>query len=121
MKRKYAVLILVITTLTGCSTKHIRPEVSLENTTLEQFEKDLLVCQQKAEQAQSGMIKSAVVGALVGSAIASLTGGDTKETAMAAAGGAAAGAAVDAVVSGSDSAEDTVRQCLTERGYQILD
>lgn len=115
--------ILVISTslfLAACSTTNIRPTVSLENKSVEQYEKDLLLCQQKAENEQSKMIKSAVIGAVITSAITSLTGGDTKEAAVAAAGGAAAGVAVDAVTSGIESAEDYIKGCLAEQGYQII-
>ncbi len=118
--KKISIAISIIVMLSACSTTNIRPNVSLENKTAEQYEKDLLVCQQKAEKEQSKMVKFAVVGAVVSSAITSLTGGDTKDAALAAAGGAAAGVAVDAVATGIESAEDQIKDCLAERGYQLI-
>jgi uncharacterized protein YcfJ len=118
--KKILISALVVMLLGACSTANIRPTVSLENKTAEQYEKDLLVCQQKAESEQSKMVKYAVIGAVVSSAITSLTGGDTKDAALAAAGGAAAGVAVDAVATGIESAEDQIKDCLAERGYQLI-
>jgi outer membrane lipoprotein SlyB len=101
----------------GCAGKS-KPIIDPASVDMEQYEIDLAECEQIAEQVDQQAGTSAAGGAIIGGLIGAITGDSTR---------AARGAGVGAVVGGAKGAGSTnkeisrvVKNCLRNRGYEIL-
>jgi hypothetical protein len=85
------------------------------------YEDDLANCQSYAHQVSPGRSAAAgaVIGAVFGAAFAAALGGDRWLIEHVAASGAVQGAAVGAG-SGAGTQVDIIRNCMSERGYAVL-
>ena len=113
-------LLLALAT-SACAT--YRPVVdtrSLDDPGL--YEDDLADCQSYARQLSPGRSAAAgaAIGAVLGAAFAAALGGDRWLIEHVAASGAVHGAAAGAG-SGAATQVDVIRNCMSERGYVILD
>ena len=121
------ILIYFFLVTIGCSTTtNYRPVVYPENVTMSQYEKDLAECkaisQQKSPvgEGAKGTAIGAATGALLGLGIGSLTGDAGKGAAIGAGSGALAGAAGGGA-KGLSEQKKIIRNCMTQKGYKILD
>jgi uncharacterized protein YceK len=109
-------LILVVLVISGCSSI---PPVDPKQTNMAQYERDFEYCEYIASQ-HAGVEQSASAGLLVGAGLmaagSAILGGDvTQWAALGGMTGAAHGAG-----HGYLKKDSIIRDCLTNRGYQIL-
>ena len=117
MKRiMYWFTLLGIVAAVGCAGS--KPIIDSAGIDMEQYEIDLAECEQISEQVEQKAGESAAGGAIVGGLIGAITGDIT---------GVVKGAGVGAVVGGAKGTSDTttekervVKNCLRNRGYEIL-
>lgn len=126
-KRLAVILICFFLMTLGCSTTtDYRPVVYPENVKMDQYEKDLAECkaisQQKSpvKEGAKGTAIGAAAGALLGLGIGSLAGEAGKGAAIGAGAGALAGAAGGGA-KGLSEQKKIIRNCMTQKGYKILD
>jgi len=106
--------------LNGCAS--YRPLVDARSVSSPQrYEKDLRECQHYAAQVSPGQsaVAGALFGALLGAAISGALGGDRYITEHVAVAGAVQGAANGAVGS-ADAQVQIIRDCMSDRGYDVL-
>lgn len=107
--------------LQGCAS--YRPLVDARSVSNPQrYEQDLRECQHYAAQVSPGQsaVAGALFGALLGAAISGALGGDRYVTEHVAAAGAVQGAA-NGAVGGADAQVQIIRNCMSDRGYDVLD
>jgi hypothetical protein len=107
--------------LNGCAT--YRPVVDQRSVSSpRQYEQDLRDCQGYAAQVGPGQSAAAgaLFGALLGAAISGALGGNRYVTEHVAAVGAVQGAA-NGAVGGADAQVQIIRNCMSDRGYAVLD
>ena len=114
MKTRISLLLVLFTV--GCSSI---PPVDPEKTNMEQYKRDFEYCEFVASK-HAGVEQSASAGLLVGAGVmaagSAILGGDV--TQWAALGGLAGG--VQGAGHGYLKKDSIIRDCLTNRGYQIL-
>jgi hypothetical protein len=113
-------ILLLLLATTACAT--YRPIVdtrNIDDPVL--YEDDLVDCQSYAHQVSPARSAAAgaVIGALFGAAFAAALGGDRWLVEHVAASGAVQGAAVGAG-SGAGTQVDIIRNCMSDRGYAVL-
>lgn len=121
--RSGVAILASVTLLGGCAStgtgSNFRPIVDSKGVDLNRYEADLQECQAYAKSSPNAG-KSGAGGAAVGAALGlalALIGGDKK---LASAGtGAVIGGAAGAAA-GEGSQRDIIRNCLTGRGYKVL-
>ena len=108
----------VIVLAAGCAASQSKPIIDTAGVDMAQYDQDVAECEQIAQQVETKTGSSAARGAVIGGVIGAIVG-DT-ETAMQAAGvGAVSGGAKGD--SATQREKDTVvKNCLQNRGYQIL-
>ena len=119
-------LTLLLVALAGCATAPgaplLRQGVIVDQKGIDPvaYAADLQDCQAYAEQVAMGqdVAVNAVGGAVLGGALGAARG-STKDARRAATAGAAIGA-TKGVVDALESKDDVVRNCLTGRGYRVL-
>lgn len=109
--------------LSGCATSgaNYRPMVDTKGVDMNRFEADLGECRQYAAQvagAAENAAAGAVVGALFGAILASAAG-DKYDRGATARVGAVSGAAAGGV-EGEKDQRNIIRNCLSGRGYRVL-
>jgi uncharacterized protein YcfJ len=108
--------------LTGCAAQQPgrAPIVDMKGVDPVQYEEDLAVCKQYAEQV--GVAKDTATGALVGAAIGGLAGAaaDDSDAAKRAAGVGAVVGGAHGAFSGIEERDRVIRSCLRNRGYVVL-
>lgn len=107
--------------LNGCAS--YRPLVDARSVSSPQrYEQDLRECQHYAAQVSPGQsaVAGALFGALLGAAISGALGGDRYVTEHVAAAGAVQGAA-NGAAGGADAQVQIIRNCMSDRGYDVLD
>lgn len=115
---KRIALTIGIVLITGCAAHNSKPVIDPAGVDMAQFEVDVGECEQIATQVEQKSGESAAEGAVVGGLIGAIVGGGDS---------AIEGAAVGAVAGGARGSSDTqqeestvVKNCLRNRGYQIL-
>jgi len=85
-----------------------------------QYERDLEECKAYREQLKTGKTvgKSAAFGAVVGAAIGAALGDSESAIKLAGAGAAQGGAG--GAIEGDRNKDDIVKNCLSQRGYRVL-
>ncbi len=119
-------LTLLLAALAGCATAPsaplLRQSVIVDQKGVDPvaYAADLQDCQAYAEQVAMGqeVAVNAVGGAVLGGALGAATG-STKDARRASTAGAAIGA-TKGVADALESKDDVVRNCLTGRGYRVL-
>ncbi len=113
----YFITLLGIVVAAGCASKS-KPIIDPASVDMEQYNIDLAECEQIAEQVDQKAGASAAGGAIIGGLIGAITGDTTR---------AVKGAGAGAVVGGAKGAGSTnkeksrvVKNCLRNRGYEIL-
>jgi hypothetical protein len=117
MKRiMYCITLFGIVVAAGCAGS--KPIIDSAGIDMEQYNTDLAECEQISEQVEQKAVKGAAGGAIVGGLIGAITGSSTR---------AVTGAGVGAVIGGakgtgatSKEKERVVKNCLRNRGYEIL-
>jgi hypothetical protein len=107
--------------LNGCAS--YRPLVDARSVSSPQrYERDLRECQHYAAQVSPGQsaVAGALFGALLGAAISGALGGDRYVTEHIAAAAAVQGAA-NGAAGGADAQVQIIRNCMNDRGYDVLD
>lgn len=120
--RGLSATLMIATVLTGCAAQQAGrdPIVDMKGVDPVQYEEDLAVCKQYAEQV--GVARDTATGALVGAAIGGLAGAaanDSDSAKRAAGVGAVVGGAHGAF-SGIEERDRVIRSCLRNRGYAVL-
>lgn len=114
----YLVTIITITFAAGCAANRSKPIIDPASVDMEQYEFDLVECEQIAEQVEQKAGSSAVGGALVGGVIGAIVGDSNSVRRSAGVGGVLGG------VKGAGATERersrVVKNCLRNRGYTIL-
>ena len=119
MARYPTCLTIAALLLLGCCASHSsKPVIDPAGVDMAQYEIDVAECEQVAEQVDQKAGERAAEGAVVGAAIGAIFGGTD---------GALKGAGAGAVGGGAGGAADTekekstvVKNCLRNRGYQVL-
>ncbi|MEN9806691.1 MAG: hypothetical protein RL756_1211 [Pseudomonadota bacterium] len=108
--------------LSGCAAQQPGrdPIVDMKGVDPAQYEEDLAVCKQYAEQV--GVARDTATGALVGAAIGGLAGAaaDDSDSAKRAAGVGAVVGGAHGAFSGIEERDRVIRSCLRNRGYAVL-
>jgi uncharacterized protein YcfJ len=108
--------------LSGCAAQQPGrdPIVDMKGVDPVQYEEDLAVCKQYAEQV--GVARDTATGALVGAAIGGLAGAaaDDSDSAKRAAGVGAVVGGAHGAFSGIEERDRVIRSCLRNRGYAVL-
>lgn len=120
MKLLACVGLSAITLLNGCAS--YRPLVDARSVSSRpRYDQDLRDCQRYAAQVSPGQSAAAgaLFGALLGAAISGALGGGRYATEHFAAAGAVQGAA-NGAVGGADAQVQIIRDCISERGYTVL-
>ena len=111
------IALLCITVVAGCANSS-KPIIDPAGIDIEQYDIDLAECEQISEQVEQKTGEGAIGGAVIGGLIGVITGNSA---------GAVKGAGVGAVVGGakgtgttSKEKERVVKNCLRNRGYQVL-
>ena len=116
-------VIVLTVLLTGCAS--YRPIVDTQNVDLNNYEADLIQCQQyakginPAESALGGALAGATFGAAIGAIAGAFTGDVGRGAAVMASLTGAQGAAQGAA-SGAETQKTIIRRCLAGRGYSVL-
>lgn len=102
----------------GCAS--YRPVVDTKGVNMTNYEQDLRECQTLAEQRDptKQAVGGAIAGALLGALISAAAGGGYSRNSGAAVGAVAGGAA--GAGSGVEAQISIVRNCMTGRGYRVL-
>ena len=122
--KKLALAIMFVGMLFAACASY-RPIVDMKGVDGERYEKDLVECQQYAEQinpagsAAGGAVIGAAFGAIIGGITGSLLGDTGAGVRYGAAYGAASGGASGAAV-GAESQINIIRNCMAGRGYKVL-
>lgn len=115
--RSCALLVLASLAITACATKS-KPVIDPTGVDMVQYEKDLVECEQIAQQVEQKAGEQAAGGALVTGAIGAVLGGSdgaAKGAGVGLIGGAARGARAT-----SRERDQVVKNCLRNRGYAVL-
>ena len=121
MKTNACIGLCAVLLLDGCAS--YRPLVDARSvSSSQQYEQDLRQCQHYAAQVRPGQSAAAgaLFGALLGAAISGALGGDRYPTEHIAAAGAVQGAA-NGAAGGADAQVQIIRNCMSNRGYSVLD
>lgn len=113
----------MISMFSGCANTgaNYRPVVDTKGVDLNQYETDLVDCQQFANQtagAGQSAAAGAAAGAVFGALLAAAAGGGTSKRSTAGV-GAVSGAA-GAGAQGENNQRNVIRRCLSGRGYKVL-
>ncbi len=113
-------VLLALATSACASYRPVVDTRSLDDPGL--YEYDLADCQSHARKVSPGRSAAAgaAIGAVLGAAVAAALGGDRWLIEHVAASGAVHGAAAGAS-SGAVTRVDVIRNCMSERGYVVLD
>ncbi len=113
-----AIGLLGITLATGCAAHSSKPIIDPQGVDMEQYEADISDCEEIATQvdqkAGEGAARGALVGGLIGAVI-----GDSESVLTSAGIGAVAGGASGAARTDKEKSQ-VVKNCLRNRGYEIL-
>ncbi len=110
-------LLLLSLAITGCA-RHSKIIIDPQGVDMAQYQADLAQCKQLSEQVDPKAAKGAVGGAIVGAIAGEIIGG-RRSTEI----GAGLGALKGGVVGGAATKRErtrVVKNCLRNRGYQIL-
>ena len=126
MKVLYVALCTAVACLSGCANNQVI--VDTKGVDMTRYEQDRRECEGYVEQVSSGgtIAKSAglgaAIGAVVGGAAGAIFGDSTAAARGAAVGGVTGGAqgGVTGVVKGENDKEQVLRNCLSGRGYRVL-
>jgi uncharacterized protein YcfJ len=119
LKINLAGICLIATTLVaGCAAHSSKPIIDPAGVDMEQYEADIAACEEIATQVDQKVGEGAARGALVGGLIGAVLG-DTESVVRSAGVGAVAGGAGGAATTEKEKSE-VVKNCLRNRGYQIL-
>ena len=114
----YYIAIVAITFSAGCATNRSKPIIDPDSVDMELYQYDLAECEQIAEQVEQKAGSGAVGGALVGGVIGAIVGDSDSVKRSAGVGGVLGG------VKGAGATEreksQVVKNCLRNRGYEIL-
>jgi hypothetical protein len=108
-------LLLTALMCIGCASK--KPIIDTANVDMDQYERDLVDCEQIATQVDTGgtAVKSAAAGAAVGAALGAVWG----DVGTSAAGGAVSGGA-GGLLSADEEKARVIKNCMRNRGYAVL-
>ncbi|TDU31347.1 hypothetical protein DFR24_0715 [Panacagrimonas perspica] len=126
MKASLIVLSVLVLGLAGCANNQVI--VDTKGVDMSRYQQDRRECEGYVEQVSSGgtIAKSAglgaVIGAVVGGAAGAIFGDSTAAARGAAVGGVTGGAqgSVSGIAKGENSKEQVLRNCLSGRGYRVL-
>lgn len=126
MKLLYVTLGMALIGVSGCANNQVI--VDTKGVDMTRYEQDRRECEGYVEQVSTGgnIAKSAglgtVIGAVVGGAAGAIFGDSTAAARGAAVGGVTGGAqgGVTGVVKGENDKEQVLRNCLSGRGYRVL-
>ncbi|MGB5327416.1 MAG: glycine zipper family protein [Gammaproteobacteria bacterium] len=108
------VTLMGIALATGCAGSS-KPVIDPAGVDMEQYNVDLAECEQISEQVDQKVVEGAAGGAVVGGLIGAITGNTAKGAGVGAVAGGAKG-----VGSTNKEKSRVVKNCLRNRGYQIL-
>jgi uncharacterized protein YcfJ len=115
MKRTmFCISLLGITITAGCAGSG-KPVIDPAGVDMEQYNIDVAECEQIAEQVDQQVVEGAAGGAVVGGLIGAITGNTARGAGVGAVAGGAKG-----VGSTNKEKSRVVKNCLRNRGYQIL-
>ena len=115
MKRiMYCISLLTITLAAGCAGSS-KPIIDPAGVDMEQYNVDLAECEQISEQVEQKAGAGAAGGAIVGGLIGAITGNTARGAGVGAVAGGAKG-----VGSTTKEEQRVVKNCLRNRGYQVL-
>ena len=115
MKRTmFCISLLGITLTAGCAGSS-KPIIDPAGVDMEQYNVDLAECEQISEQVEQKVGAGAAGGAVVGGLIGAITGNTARGAGVGAVAGGAKG-----VSSTSKEEQRVVKNCLRNRGYQVL-
>jgi hypothetical protein len=109
----------------GCASRY-EPIVDSRDLDQVQYQTDLTDCREYADRvdvgsgAAGGGLIGAGVGAAIGAAVGAITGSPGRGAAIGAAGGGTSGAASGGL-SSAEKKRRVIRNCLSGRGYRVLD
>jgi len=110
----FCISLLGITIAAGCAGSS-KPVIDPAGVDMEQYNADLAECEQIAEQVDQKAGEGAAGGAVVGGLIGAITGNTARGAGVGAVAGGAKG-----VGSTNKERSRVVKNCLRNRGYQIL-
>ena len=115
MKRTmFCISLLGITVAAACASSS-KPVIDPAGVDMEQYNVDLAECEQIADQVEQKAGEGAAGGAVVGGLIGAITGNTARGAGVGAVAGGAKG-----VGSTNKERSRVVKNCLRNRGYQIL-
>ncbi len=109
--------ILVMLTFTGCA-RHAQIIIDPHGVDMGQYQADLAECQHLAQQVDSKVGGRVVGGAIVGAIAGSIIGGNSTTVRAAQLGALSGGVSGDAAT--KQERNRVVKNCLRNRGYQVL-
>ena len=117
--KRYLVAIgmLGITLAAGCAAHSSKPVIDPQGVDMEQYEADVAACEEIATQVDQKAGEGAARGAVVGGLIGAVVGNNSVGTSAGV--GAVAGGASGAARTDKEKSQ-VVKNCLRNRGYQIL-
>ena len=118
MHRGKAILTLAGLLLGGCAAHSSKPVIDPAGVDMAKYEKDLGECEQIALQVESKAGAGAAEGAVVGGLIGGIFGGS--DGALKGAGAGAVGGAAGGAADTQREQSTVVKNCLRNRGYQVL-
>ncbi len=118
--KKYLIFSVTLSlfALAGCA-RHAQVIIDPNGVDMGRYQADLADCRQLSRQVRSKVSEGIVTGAVVGAVIGEIIGGHHNNTATTAKLGALSGG----LKGGSDTARErdkVVKNCLRNRGYQVL-
>ncbi len=114
----HCITLLAITFTVGCAASHSKPIIDTASVDMELYQYDLAECEQIADQVEQKAGSGAVGGAIVGGLIGAVTG-DSDSVKKAAGVGGILGGTKGATATQREKSQ-VVKNCLRNRGYQIL-
>jgi uncharacterized protein YcfJ len=119
MKRNLvAIGLLCIILAAGCAAHSSKPIIDPAGVDMEQYEADVAACEEIATQVEQKTGEGAARGALVGGLIGAVLG-DSETVVRSAGVGAVAGGAEGQANTEKEKSQ-VVKNCLRNRGYQVL-
>ena len=118
MQRSKAISILAALILGGCAAHSSKPIIDPAGVDMAQYDQDVRECEQIAQQVEQKAGEGAGEGAVVGGLIGGIFGGS--DGALKGAGAGAVGGAARGSADTQREKSTVVKNCLRNRGYQIL-
>lgn len=116
-KHLLPVLLLILLTITGCA-RHSKMIIDPKGVDMGAYHADLAECQHLADQVDSKVAEGVVGGAVVGALFGAIVGGHKSARRTGSVGALAGG--LGAGGEEHHQREKVLRNCLRNRGYQIL-